>query len=101
SARLARSQPISRAVAPAALASAATPASAFPGRPTSSKSGRSPSGRLAIAMVAERPRPPVGPVIRTVPELISLTAAHHATGPRALVARPGVSGVPGHERADR
>ena len=48
-------------------------------RTGSGSAGRSPSGRFAIAMVAGRPRPPVDPVIRTVPELISLIAVHHAT----------------------
>jgi hypothetical protein len=54
--------------------------------PREARAGHEPGleyGRLAIAMVADRPRPPVGPVIRTVPELISLTVAHHATGPWA------------------
>src|SRR6204780_1571736 len=36
---------------------------------------------------AERPRPPAGPVTRTVPKLALLIAAHHATG--GALARPG------------
>ncbi len=86
-ARLARSQLISCTVAPAARASSPASWSTGPGRPASSRSGRSPAGRFAIALVAGCPRPAVGPVIRTVPELISLIAAHHATA-GALV-RPG------------
>src|ERR1017187_7042228 len=70
SASRARSQPIARTVAPAARASSATCVRTSPALPTSSRSGLSGAGRLAIAEAAARPSPPVGPVISTVPGLV-------------------------------
>src|SRR5882757_2793289 len=74
SASRARSQPIACTVAPAARASSATSVSVSPARPTSSRSGLSGAGRAAIANVAARPSPPVGPVISTVPGLAVVIA---------------------------
>jgi len=72
-----------------ALASAATADSAFPSLPTSSKSGRCRSGRSAIAMVAGRPRPPVGPVISVVVILRGCATCPSAGSGPVVVGLPG------------